>query len=382
MPSESAQLSRDESHAPLRIKVKTQFAGSSTKASTASGFSLDVDLSLPNNAITAIYGESGSGKTTLLRCIAGLETVSEGEITINNETWHDKDTSVPAHQRAVGYVFQEASLFQHLTVEGNLNYAQKRADANYGGINKQQIVELMGIGSLLTRKVGQLSGGERQRVAIARALLIHPQVLLMDEPLAALDVQRRQEILPYLERLHQEIAIPIFYVTHSLEEVSRLADYLVVLEQGRVIAQGNLIDMLSRSDLSLGGEEEVGAVLEGRIESRNAQWHLAHVVFPGGSMQIRDSAGLGEVGKNVRIRILARDISLSLDAEQRSSILNRLQAEILTITDTRDPAMNTVQLKVGESILLARISRRSVAELDLQPGQSVWAQIKSVAILR
>lgn len=389
MSAQASAANATESAESLQVRIKSQLSSLLKSRGkkvdlleSRSDFLLDVDLDLPANGITAIFGASGSGKTTLLRCIAGLQAIDAGCLRINNETWHGSEFSMPAHKRSVGYVFQEASLFDHLNVEGNLNYALKRANDTHAAIDKQQVIELMGIDVLLNRQVQELSGGERQRVAIARALLINPQLLLMDEPLAALDMQRRQEILPYLERLHQEIAIPILYVTHSMEEVTRLADYLVVLDQGKVTAAGNLVEMLARSDLSFGGEAEVGAVLEGEIISRNDHWHLATVAFPGGEMQVRDSSGLGAIGKQVRIRILARDISLSLEAEQRSSILNRLPVEIVRMSASDDPAMATIQLKAGESYLLARVSLRSVEELNLQAGQQLWAQIKSVAILR
>ncbi len=376
--------SEAHSDSSIEIDIRSRLLGTANQSSAldAADFQLDVNLNLPGKGITAIFGASGSGKTTLLRCIAGLQTVDAGSITINGDTWHDSAVSLPAHQRAVGYVFQEASLFSYLTVEGNLQFAIKRAEKVQSGVDTEQVIALMGIDNLLARKPAQLSGGERQRVAIARALLINPRLLLMDEPLAALDAQRRAEILPYLERLHQEIAMPVLYVTHSLDEVTRLADYLVLLEQGRVLAQGELIEMLARTDLSFGAEQEVGAVLEGTITRRDDQWHLATVAFAGGELVVRDSQGLGEIGKSVRVRVLARDISLSLDEAQRSSILNRLPATIESITATADPAMATLQLQVGENLLLARVSQKSVSELQLQPKQQVWAQIKSVAILR
>lgn len=382
----SMQSNQSEAHSDsgIEIDIRSSLLGAANQPSAldAADFQLDVNLNLPGKGITAIFGASGSGKTTLLRCIAGLQAVDAGSITINGDTWHGSAMSLPAHQRAVGYVFQEASLFSHLTVEGNLQFAIKRAEKVQSVIDAEQVIALMGIDNLLARKPAQLSGGERQRVAIARALLINPQLLLMDEPLAALDAQRRAEILPYLERLHQEIAMPVLYVTHSLDEVTRLADYLVLLEQGRVLAQGELIEMLARTDLSFGAEQEVGAVLEGTITRRDDQWHLATVAFAGGELVVRDSQGLGEIGKSVRVRVLARDISLSLDEAQRSSILNRLPATIESITPTADPAMATLQLQVGENLLLARVSQKSVSELQLQPKQQVWAQIKSVAILR
>lgn len=364
---------------PIIVRIKTHLGNSAT-ITDQSAFLLDVDLQLPGQGITAIFGASGSGKTTLLRCIAGLQRISEGELIVNGETWHDKNESLPAHQRPIGYVFQEASLFEHLTAEGNLRYAEKRAAE--GGPQFQSIVELMGIESLLQQYPSQLSGGERQRVAIARALLINPGLLLMDEPLAALDRQRRLEILPYLERLHREIQLPILYVTHSMEEVTRLADTLLILDQGRVAAVGELVELLSRTDLPLEFGEEAGAVLEGQVLSRDERWQLAKVAFAGGELLVRDAGGLGMTGSTVRLRVLARDVSLALDANSESSILNRLPAQVALIDEGADVGLATVQLRVGESLLLARVSQRSVHELNLREGMQVYAQIKSVAILR
>lgn len=356
-------------------------------AGAAQNFELDLQLELPGQGISAIFGASGSGKTTLLRCLAGLQEIDEGFVHVKGETWHDNDTgcSLATHHRGVGYVFQEASLFDHLSAGDNLRYAIKRAPDHESSVaTLEQIASLMGIDALLDRMPGQLSGGERQRVAIARALLTNPRLLLMDEPLAALDHQRRQEILPYLERLHREIALPIVYVTHSLEEVTRLADYLVLLDQGRVVAQGEVTELLSRADLNLGGGVDSGSILSGQIIARDEQWHLAKVVFDGGELWVRDrqQEGLASLQPAaVRIRVLARDVSLSLEPAQRSSILNRLPATVAALVEGSDPALTTVQLQIGASLLLARISRRSVAELGLQPGSQVWAQIKSVAIL-
>ncbi|MCG8415591.1 MAG: molybdenum ABC transporter ATP-binding protein [Pseudomonadales bacterium] len=361
------------------VTIKTR-VGQSKAVPENFAFTLDVDLQLPGQGITAIFGTSGSGKTTLLRCLAGLQAIDEGELIVNGEVWHGSSHSLPAYQRPIGYVFQEASLFEHLTAEGNLRYAAKRAAP--GGMTFQTIVDLMGIQSLLEQYPSQLSGGERQRVAIARALLINPSLLLMDEPLAALDRQRRLEILPYLERLHREIQLPILYVTHSMEEVTRLADTLLILDQGKVAAQGELVDLLSRTDLPLEFGEEAGAVLEGQVLSRDERWHLATVAFPGGELLVRDSEGLGAIGAKVRLRILARDVSLSLDATSDSSILNRLPAQIVLIDDGADAGMSTVQLQVGESLLLARVSKRSVHEMELREGMQLYGQIKSVAILR
>lgn len=200
------------------------------------GFRLDVDLTLPGRGVTALFGHSGSGKTTLLRCIAGLERSPQGFLSFKGEVWQDAATWLPTYRRPLGYVFQEASLFPHLTVMGNLRYGLRRVTAGQRA-HLEQAIELLGIAPLLKRRPDRLSGGERQRVGIARALAVNPRVLLMDEPLAALDHQRKQEILPYLERLHDTLAIPVLYVSHSPDEVARLADHLVVMEDGQALAR-------------------------------------------------------------------------------------------------------------------------------------------------
>ena len=361
----------------LLLKLLTS-PGLDTKS--ASGFVLDIDVRLPGHGVTAIFGASGSGKTTFLRSIAGLQSVVRGELTINGDTWHSREFSLPAYKRPVGYVFQEASLFDHLTAEGNLRFAQRRAHGKE--MQFDRIVSMMDLAPLLGRFPQQLSGGERQRVAIARALLINPRILLMDEPLAALDLRRRQDILPYLEELHRSVRIPILYVTHSMEEVTRLADYLLILDQGKVAAAGELTEMLSRTELPLGAEEEMGSVLEGQIVSRESRWQLATVRFAGGELQVRNRDVPGAEGEMVRVRVLARDVSLSIDQECRSSILNRLPATIVVVDEQTEAAMATVQLRVGESLLLARVSLRSVDELGLKAGQRLFAQIKSVALMR
>jgi molybdenum ABC transporter ATP-binding protein len=229
------------------------------------GLQPEVDLELPGRGVTGLFGHSGSGKTTLLRCIAGLVRAPKGRLVFRGEVWQDENTWVPTHRRSLGYVFQEASLFPHLTVMGNLRYGQKRAPAPVAAedrVSLDQAIALLGIDHLLTRKPDRLSGGERQRVAIARALAVSPRVLLMDEPLAALDIARKQEILPYLERLHDELAIPVLYVSHAPDEVARLADHLVVMDGGRVLASGPLKETLARLDLPTAFSEDAGVVIE------------------------------------------------------------------------------------------------------------------------
>lgn len=350
------------------------------------GFSLDVDLDLPARGVTALFGHSGSGKTSLLRCIAGLERAPLGRLTINGEVWQDDGAKgqrsrghwLPTHQRPLGYVFQEASLFPHLTVMGNLRYGLQRSTGAVR-VSLDQAIELLGIGHLLERKPEQLSGGERQRVGMARALALSPRLLLMDEPLAALDVKRKQEILPYLERLHAELDIPVIYVSHSPDEVARLADHIVVMDGGRAVAAGPLKDTLARLDLPIHLGEDAGVVLDAVVAERDAQWHLACVEFPGGSLWVRDAGHA--LGQAVRVRILARDVSIALQRITHTSIQNCLSAVVDEIADDHHPALALVRLKVGQSPVLARLTRRSAVGLGLSPGLPVWVQIKAVALV-
>jgi molybdate transport system ATP-binding protein len=342
------------------------------------GFTLDVDLALPGRGVTALFGHSGSGKTTLLRCIAGLERAREGYLSFKGEVWQDAQNWLPVHKRPLGYVFQEASLFPHLTVLGNLRYGlQRTTDAHK--VSLDQAVELLGIGHLLDRKPDALSGGERQRVGIARALAVSPRILLMDEPLAALDLKRKQEILPYLERLHAELEIPVLYVSHSPDEVARLADHLVAMEDGQVIANGLLNETLTRLDLPLAHFDDAGAVIEAEVAQHDEKYHLSRLDFPGGHLWV------GKVeqpfGTSVRARVLARDVSIATQQPHGSSINNILNARIEEIRD-EGPDKVIVRMKVGEShMLLSRITRRSRDHLGLIAGMYVCAQVKSVALM-
>jgi molybdate transport system ATP-binding protein len=346
------------------------------------GFSLDVDLQLPGRGVTALFGHSGSGKTTLLRCLAGLERASRGRLVFKGQIWQDDSCWLPTHQRAIGYVFQEASLFPHLSVLGNLEFGRKRAGkipSTATRIALDQAIELLGIGHLLERKPDTLSGGERQRVGIARALAVNPEILLMDEPLAALDLKRKREILPYLERLRDELAIPLIYVSHSPDEVARLADHLVALENGRVVATGPLGETLARLDLPIRLGEDVGVVLDAVVSEIDATWHLARVDFAGGSLWTRDPGV--PIGRHVRVRVLARDVSLALGDPGISSIQNSLEGRVETCGDDDHPGLLLVRVQVGTSRLLARLTRRSAARLGISPGLPVLVQVKSVALL-
>lgn len=342
------------------------------------GFALDVDLDLPGQGVTALFGHSGSGKTTLLRCIAGLERAPQGRLCVNGAVWQDDGYWLPTHQRPLGYVFQESSLFPHLTVMGNLRYGLKRT-TDAPRVSLDQAIELLGIGHLLDRKPDRLSGGERQRVSIARALALSPRLLLMDEPLAALDHQRKQEILPYLERLHTQLDIPILYVSHSPDEVARLADHIVVLEAGRAVAAGPLTETLARLDLPIQLGDDVGMVLDAVVAQRDTDWHLARVEFAGGSLWVRD--GGHAIGEPVRVRILARDVSIALQPVSGTSIQNCLPATVEQIAADHHPALSLLRLRAGTSPLLARLTQRSAVGLGLAPGMAVWVQIKAVALI-
>ncbi len=343
-------------------------------------FALSVNLEIPGHGVTVFYGHSGAGKTSLLRCIAGLEKAEHASIIVNGETWQNNSVFVPVHKRPLGYIFQEASLFEHLNAKQNLDFALKRADKNTVAFDYEHAIELLGIGKLLHRYPAQLSGGERQRVAIARALLVNPKILLMDEPLASLDVARKQEILPYLEKIKGDLKIPILYVSHSPDEVARLADHLVALEQGKVLASGAITELLSRLDFPIRLGDEAGVVLDASIAERDTQWHLSKIAFNGAGLWFRDN-GIA-VGERVRIRVLARDVSLALEKPQHSSIVNALRAEVIAFQADDHPGLTLVRLKISDSIILARVTSRSAEKLALHPGKQIWAQIKSVAVVQ
>ena len=343
-------------------------------------FSLDVDLRLPSSGITVLFGHSGSGKTTLLRCIAGLQHAPQGLLTINGKIWQNSDNKLflPTHKRSLGYVFQEANLFAHLTVLDNLCYGLKRIGQNAKTAKFDQVIELLGIAHLLERMPERLSGGERQRVAIARALVLNPEILLMDEPLASLDSQRKQEILPFLTRLHSELNIPVLYVTHSQQEVAQLADYLVLLADGKVQAAGLLSETLSRLDLPQSQDRQAASVWQATIIEHEAAYHLTRVAFAGGELSL--PAINAPLGTALRIQIYARDVSITLEIAKATSILNVLPATITDIIDDEE-GQSMVRLRVGSQPLLAHITRKSAQLLALQTGMTVYVQIKGTSIL-
>ncbi|MBA1189290.1 molybdenum ABC transporter ATP-binding protein [Pseudomonas entomophila] len=346
-------------------------------------FTLAVDLSLPGCGVSALFGPSGSGKTTILRCLAGLEQADEAFIEVDGEVWQDSTRGhfLPPHRRSIGYVFQEASLFAHLDVRANLTFGWRRIAQAQRRVELEHACALLGIAHLLDRRPATLSGGEAQRVGIARALLTSPRLLLMDEPLAALDGPRKREILPYLERLHDELDIPVVYVSHAQDEVARLADHLVVLEQGRALASGPIAETLARLDLSLAQADDAGVTLDVQVLDHDAHYHLLALRLPGQDACLRIAHGSRAPGSRLRVQVQARDVSLSLAEDQASSILNRLPVTVRACQATENPAHLLVALDAGGQPLLARITRYSADQLGVHVGQALWAQIKSVALL-
>jgi len=346
------------------------------------GFVLAVDLRVPARGVTALFGPSGCGKTTVLRCVAGLERAA-GHCRLDGAVWQDdtRGLFLPTHRRPIGYVFQEPSLFPHLSVRRNLEYGFKRVPAAEQRVGFDEVVHLLGIRHLLGRATARLSGGERQRVAMARSLLTSPRLLLMDEPLAALDYRSKQEILPYLERLHDTLKIPVLYVSHSPEEVARLADHMVLLQEGQALASGPAAQVLTRLDLPLARGDEAAAVIDAVVSRHDEHYHLSEIDMAGGQLtMVRLDR---PVGAKVRVRIHARDVSLDLQRPQQSSILNILPARVLGIEEV-GMAQVLVRLGAGEggqTPLLARITRRSSDALGLAPGMTVHAQVKSIALL-
>jgi molybdate transport system ATP-binding protein len=343
-------------------------------------FELDATFVAPAAGITALFGPSGSGKTSLLRCIAGLQRL-DGRCVVGTSVWQDAGTFLPVHQRPLGYVFQEASLFAHLSVRGNLLYgaprgARRALPADFAGI-----VDLLGIAPLLDRAPQNLSGGERQRVAIGRALLSRPELLLMDEPLAALDRDRRAEILPYLERLHASLSLPILYVSHDLAEVEQLADHIVLMQDGRVLASGPLPEIQADPALPLARSREAAVALQAVVAGLDPAWGLAALDVAGARLLV--PVGDAQIGQARRLRIAARDVSLARSAAVDSSILNIVPARLVGSAPLGEHEMLAV-LALGPAgtgaRLLSRLTRRSWQALGLAEGAAVFAQIRGVAL--
>jgi molybdate transport system ATP-binding protein len=345
-----------------------------------SAFELDVALSLPAGGVTALFGPSGSGKTACLRCFAGLEPDCRGRIEVAGDAWQDAERGrfVPPHRRPYGFVFQDARLFSHLSVQGNLRYALKRAGGEVA-IQFDEAVRLLGLADLLARDTARLSAGERQRCAIARALLTQPRLLLLDEPLAALDDARKGELLLYLEKLRDTLSIPMIYVSHSMREVARLADHLVLLDGGRVQASGPIGEVTARIDLPFADGDQAGVVLQARCAGHDDAFALTRALFAGGELWLPRVPC--ELGETLRVRIAASDVSLALERPLVSSILNVLPAIVAGRRDD-DQGRSLVQLDLNGASLLARVTRRSAEVLQLRPGLALHAQIKAAAAMR
>lgn len=341
-------------------------------------FTLQAEFSAPAQGITALFGPSGCGKTTLLRCIAGLEPGARGSVKLGKTTWQDEHTFVPVHRRGIGYVFQEANLFAHLSVRDNLLYGYRRSGREQTYVDPEHIIDRLGIDQLQDRAVHNLSGGERQRVAIGRALLCAPQLLLMDEPLAALDRDSKNAIMICLQQLSQELAIPALYVSHDHSEVAQLAQQMIMLNAGRVQATGPVIDLLNRLDLPLAHAPDAETIVEATVRDHDEQYHLSYLDFAGGRLTVAQ-ADL-PVGQAVRVRLQARDISLTLSQQTDTSILNIFPVTVEAIAE-ENPAQQLVKLDANGATLLARITRKSAEHLELAVGKQVYAQVKSVALV-
>jgi molybdate transport system ATP-binding protein len=348
---------------------------------------LDVAFEAPMQGVTALFGPSGCGKTTILRCIAGLQRLS-GHLSVNGKIWQDSRRGVfrKPHERQIGYVFQEPSLFPHLTVRDNLLYGARRAVQNGAGqiIKEDEVVALLGIERLLARAPHALSGGERQRVAVGRALLSQPRLLLMDEPLAALDRASKDEILPYFEALHAHLSIPIFYVSHDLSEIERLADTLILLNRGRIAASGPLAMLQADPSLPLLSAPEAAITINGQVSKRDETYALTTFDVSGGMLLV---PGLhGSPGRPMRLRIAASDVSFSLAPPVDTTVLNCLPCRILSVTVQKNGSGQAdIVAGLGEdgagAQIVARITRKSQEALRLAEGKVVFAQIKSVALL-
>ena len=370
------------------------------------GFTLDVDLQLPSRGVSAVFGPSGCGKTSLLRALAGLER-ARGHIRVDGQTWQDDASGhwLPTHRRPLGYVIQEAALFEHLDVLGNLTYGQRRAQAQGSdGITLDAVIAALDLSPLLRRTCTSLSGGERQRVAIGRALAANPRLLLLDEPLAALDAARKADILPTLEHLARQFALPIILVTHALDEVMRLADHLVLMDAGRVSAAGPVMALLSRPDLAISRQDDAGVVIEAELAEHDSAYGLSRIAFDGGALWLGAASatrGTGQtpaIGQRVRARVLARDVSVTRQPAADSSILNILPVTLESLH--LDGHTGLLRLRPGHAAtrveestalteakaaapirLLARVTRRSIDALGLQAGDRLYAQIKGVALM-
>lgn len=343
-------------------------------------FDFDAEFSIPEHGITILFGPSGSGKTTLLNCIAGFQQANLAYFTLNDTVFDDnqKNIRLSTQQRRVGYVFQDTRLFPHLTVQQNLDYGYSRNKQNPAIADHDELINIFSLQALLRHYPHQLSGGQKQRVALARALLANPRLLILDEPMSALDRSAKQELMPYLESIHNRFTLPVIYVSHDLREVLRLGDYLLLMEHGRIIDHGNLMDLCVTQPL-LTQDEGASFILTGQVQQVDDRHSISTVICHGHRVYI--SGRLLEPQQNVRILIHAQDVSLTLSCANDSSILNILPVTVQTI----HPAVNgkhLVKCDIGGAQVLAMISIRSVDNLGLVAGREVFAQFKATAMVR
>jgi molybdate transport system ATP-binding protein len=343
-------------------------------------FELQAALAAPSPGVTSLFGRSGSGKTTLINLIAGLLRPDHGRIAVNGTVLHDSalGMSVPAHRRRIGYVFQDGRLFPHLDVAGNLRYGLRRSAARTADAGFSDAVALLGLENLLQRRPHQLSGGERQRVAVGRALLSQPRLLLLDEPLASLDRARREELLPWFERLRDRHSIPIVHVSHEFDEAIRLANHMVLLERGRVVAQGEVTELSLRPELrDVLGPDAVGAVVDGLVEIADSATGLARVRI--GRSVVAATAPELRSGQRVRVQLLARDLILAVSRPVGLSVRNEIEGTVRALTDDGPEAV-LVEVDVGGPVLLARVTRAAAAELAIERGRRIWVLVKALSL--
>lgn len=345
------------------------------KVKRQGGFELNVDVAFPDREVSALFGASGSGKSTILRLLAGLDHVPGTRVSFNKNVWQDEKIFVPPNKRHIGYVFQHLNLFPHLSVTGNLDYAEARRKSG-GGLSRLDLMDILNLSSLLEKLPRQLSGGEQQRVAIARALLSNPDLIVMDEPLGSLDQTAKDRILPYLQRLHRSLEIPIIYVSHALDEILYLADTVFEIADGKITGESSVIDFsVSGTHIN---QPEAAAIVSCRVRSETNQYALTELQFEDTLLLV--SAGQLVNGESVRVKIPARDVSLSRQRNE-SSIINVIATTIAHIHDPGTGASAVVKLKCGNQFLLALITRKSLQELRFEIGESIFAQIKGVALM-
>ena len=349
-----------------------------TRESSSAKFHLELDLNIPSDGITALFGSSGSGKTSLLRCIAGLEENAIATIRFKNDLWQNLDYFLPTHERRIGLVFQRQNLFPHLTSRQNIEFAEKRVNSTLDNLNVDSVIDNLEIEHLLNKYPAQMSGGEQQLVALARTLRSNPALLLMDEPLSSLDDPRKNRLLEIIKGLNAKQGLPILYVTHSVDEVLKIADHLLVIEDGKLSINKPLMEAFDDETINHQVWPHIGAVIEARLTSQTTEYGMHKLEFQGGNFWIPDSNK--GIGFKTRLVILARDISIALSNHTDTSILNKVQAVITKIREDANPAFLQIHSKAGKNNFRALVTKKSLNTLELETGKSIWLQIKNIAI--